>query len=153
MYMLNTVVKEKNGNRLSSCRFCEKTFSGSHGRHVAHFDPTDMSIITCEKAPEGVLNHVSSILQDKLTKLVSKKHLHDLAQLASADRTAKKQQKIDHICNSFSRDEVDNKICRAFISAGIPFNAIDNDDVKAWSKARGLATASSHRTEILARRG
>ena len=50
----NTVVKEKNGNRLSSCRFCEKTFSGSHGRHVAHFDPTDMSVGTCEKAPEGV---------------------------------------------------------------------------------------------------
>ena len=85
----NCVVKEKNGNRLSSCRVCETTFSGSHVRHVAHFDPTDPSIGTCEKAPEGVLNHVSSILQDRLSRQVSKKRLHDLAQLASADRTVR----------------------------------------------------------------
>ena len=138
----DTVIKERNGNRSSCCRFCKKNFSGSHARHVAHFDPDDTGVGTCHMAPESVLTHVSAILKEKINKASAKKRAHDLAQLANADRTVRKQQKIDNICNAFSREEVDNKACRAWISVGIPFAAIENEDVTAWTKALRMASFS-----------
>ena len=63
-------------------------------------------------------------------------------QLANADRTVRKQQKIDNIRNAFSREEVDNKACRAWISAGLPLAVIDNEDVTAWTKALRMASSS-----------
>ena len=108
-------------------------------RHVAHFDPNDKSVGTCTHAPESVLIAVEHILCAVVTKRESKKRVAEQAALASADRTVRKQIKIDVQCNSFGKDVVDNKLCRAFVSAGIPFATIDNSNMRAWSTARGLA--------------
>ena len=54
--------------------------------------------------------------------------------MASADRTVRKQIKIDVQCNSFGKDDVDNKLRMAFVSAGIPFATITNERIGARCK-------------------
>ena len=134
--------KDKHGNKTSTCRSCAKQLSGSHMRHVAHFDPHDASVSTCDQAPEHVLNVITEILRSIHTQRETKKRAADAAALASADRQVRKQMKIDVQCNAYGKDEIDDKLCRAFVSAGILFYAIENNDMKTWSTARSLASAS-----------
>ena len=133
---------DRHGNRESTCRFCDKRITGSHGRHLAHFDPGDNCVQTCVKAPEATLIHVNDILREQKTRREAKKRVAEVAQLAAADRVVRKQMRIDHQCNSFAGEEVDDKLCRAIVSAGLPFAMIDNPEVRAWSRARGLASST-----------
>ena len=67
------VKTDKNGNRETICKFCDKRITGSHGRHLAHFDPGDSCVQTCVKAPEATLIHVNDILREKKTRREAKK--------------------------------------------------------------------------------
>ena len=112
--------ERENGKRESTCRFCEKRITGSRGRHLAHFDPDDSCVAACIQAPEATLIHVNEILREANKRREAKKRVAEVAQLAAADRTIRKQIRIDHQCNTFAGEEVDDKLAGPWCRQDFP---------------------------------
>ena len=125
------VVQEKEkGNNTVKCCFCDKVFVSSAYRIRQHLNGEENAVLnikSCCKVPETVVEEMRKLSKEKQdTKNVKRKqNILDKAISSKVMKTHEGIQQSLHVMFN-NKATVDQSVARAFCSAGIPFNVINN---------------------------
>lgn len=126
-YVSEVTIKDKNGNQTVQCLLCDKKFQGSASRIVHHFIG-GIGVQKCEKiTPENEIYKKLRAEEDKKENEKGKKRkLEQLHRSTSGATTSYTQVSLKQMNQKASKEEVDQKIARAFFACGIPFSVVEN---------------------------
>jgi hypothetical protein len=128
------VIEEKvKGNPKVQCCFCDREFVGGASRIREHLTGEQNAIIKpCTNVPIEVVEEMKGLLKEKLEAQNRKRKQDVLDKVSSTEsKTSKSTSKQQSLPSMFAnKDAVDASVARAFYSAGIPFNVLNNSDFR-----------------------
>jgi hypothetical protein len=129
------VIEEKQkGNPKVQCCFCDRVFVGGAGRIREHLTGEKNAIIKpCTKVTRQVVEELQLLLKDKNEEKNRKRknELLEQATTSKAKAIARNTGIQQSLPSMFSnKDAVDASVARAFYSAGLPVNVLNNPDFR-----------------------
>jgi hypothetical protein len=127
------VIEEKTkGNPKVQCCFCDHVFVGGAGRIREHLTGEHNAVIRpCTKVPSEVVEEMRGILKEK-EDTKNRKRKQEMIDKATTSNKTPRQTGIQQSLPAMfaNKDAVDASVARAFYSAGIPFNVLNNSDFR-----------------------